>query len=75
MRSDNVKTAEGLGGTNIQGADDPKTRIDAAHSNVAEPKPSDPEWVNRQGRKSHTQHPAQQLDTLTRACTQKCYDF
>ena len=40
-----VQTAEGLGGVNVRGVDDPRTRTGLP--DVAEPKPSDPDWVHR----------------------------
>ena len=39
------RTAEGLGGSDVRGFDDPRTRTDLL--NTAEVKPSDPEWVQR----------------------------
>jgi hypothetical protein len=39
--------AEGLGGANVQGVDDPKARAGPGDAGAA--RPSDPEWVQRRG--------------------------
>ncbi|GAB4823887.1 hypothetical protein N2152v2_010933 [Parachlorella kessleri] len=51
---DNVKVAEGLGGSNVRGIDDSRAGSDLPSGN--QPRPTDPDWVHRKDPDSLPKH-------------------